>query len=185
MLCSGSLQNTALRSKFDRKTGTTYCRNMISLKNISLSNPSPVIVSLLSSWATKGTVALPNQMTFRKVQIKKFILQILGTWNRHFLAWDWFKRVISGFRVCFFNNCIEKNQNKTHFEEGSSSHTSLRDGSGYQNGWIFGKVPNGHWPPAPQNGPYLWKSCAYISYYRALIHPCMYSTISIIKKIAT
>ena len=34
----------------------------------------------------------------------------------------------------FFNNCIEKNQNKTHFEEGSSSHTSLRDGSRYQIG---------------------------------------------------
>ena len=32
--------------------------------------------------------------------------------------------------VYFFNNCIEKNQNKTHFEEGSRSHTSLRDGSG-------------------------------------------------------
>ena len=27
---------------------------------------------------------------------------------------------MSGFRVCFFNNCIEKNQNKTHFEEGTS-----------------------------------------------------------------
>ena len=25
----------------------------------------------------------------------------------------------------FFNNCIEKNQNKTHFEEGSSSHQSM------------------------------------------------------------
>ena len=39
----------------------------------------------------------------------------------------------SNFRVqdmFFFNNCIEKNQNKTHFEEGSRSHTSLRDGSG-------------------------------------------------------
>ena len=49
----------------------------------------------------------------------------------------------SNFRVqgMFFNNCIEKNQNKTHFEEGSSSHTSLRDGSRYQNGSIFGKVP--------------------------------------------
>ena len=42
------------------------------------------------------------------------------------------KRVNSGFRVCFFNNCIEKNQNKTHFEEGmcmhfilSGPHTSL------------------------------------------------------------
>ena len=40
----------------------------------------------------------------------------------------------SNFRVqgCFFNNCIEKNQNKTHSEEGSSSHNSLRDGSRYQ-----------------------------------------------------
>ena len=34
----------------------------------------------------------------------------------------------------FFNNCIENNQNKTHFEEGSSSHTSLGDESGYQIG---------------------------------------------------
>ena len=36
------------------------------------------------------------------------------------------------FRVqdIFFNNCIEKNQNKTHFEAGSNSHTILRDGSG-------------------------------------------------------
>ena len=42
----------------------------------------------------------------------------------------------SNFRVqvCFLNNCIEKNQNKTHFEEDFSSHTSLRDGPGYQNG---------------------------------------------------
>ena len=37
--------------------------------------------------------------------------------------------VISGLRVGFVNNRIEKNQNKTHFEEGSSSHNSLRDGS--------------------------------------------------------
>ena len=28
----------------------------------------------------------------------------------------------------FFNNFIEKNQNKRHFEEGDSSHTSLWDG---------------------------------------------------------
>ena len=28
--------------------------------------------------------------------------------------------------------CIEKNHNNTHFEEGSSSHSSLRDGSGYK-----------------------------------------------------
>ena len=29
--------------------------------------------------------------------------------------WEWV--------ICIFNNCIEKNQNKTNFEEGSSSHT--------------------------------------------------------------
>ena len=38
-------------------------------------------------------------------------------------------------------------------------------------------------PPAPQNGPYLWKSCASISYYLALVLPCIYSTISIIRKL--
>ena len=27
-------------------------------------------------------------------------------------------KVNSGFRVCFFNSCIEKYQNKTHFEKG-------------------------------------------------------------------
>ena len=42
----------------------------------------------------------------------------MGTFNRAFRAWNWYKRVIAGFRVCFFNNCIENNQNKTHFEEG-------------------------------------------------------------------
>ena len=83
-----------------------------------------------------------------------------------------------------FNNGIERNQNKTHYEECSSSHTSLRDGSGYQSGWTFGKVPNSRWPApsAPQNRPYLWKWCACISYYLALIPPCIYATISIIKK---
>ena len=37
--------------------------------------------------------------------------------------------------------------------------------------------------PTPQNGPYLWKSCACISYYLAIIPPCIYATISIIKKL--
>ena len=99
--------------------------------------------------------------------IQRYMLQILGTLNRAFWAGNWYKRVISGFRVCFFNNCIEKNQNKTHFEEGSSSHTSLRDRSRYQIGWIFRKVTNSSWPqpPTPQNGPHLWISCACISYY--------------------
>ena len=35
---------------------------------------------------------------------------------------------------------------------------------------------------ANQNGPYLWKSSACILYYLALIPPCIYATISIIKK---
>ena len=35
-------------------------------------------------------------------------------------------------------HCIEKNQNETHFEGGSSSHNSLWDGSRYQIGWVFG-----------------------------------------------
>ena len=31
--------------------------------------------------------------------------------------------------------------------------------------------------PAPQNGPYLWNSCACISYYPAIISPRIYGTI--------
>ena len=75
--------------------------------------------------------------------IQKFMLQILITIMKLIQK--------SHFRVngTFFNNYIEKNQNKTYFEEDSSSYTSLRDGSGYQNGWIFGKVLNGPWPPPP------------------------------------
>ena len=77
--------------------------------------------------------------------IKKIILQILGTLKRAFWSenCNWKKIVISGFRVCFFNNYIEKHQNNTYFEEGPSSHNSLRDGSRYQIRWFFGKVPNG------------------------------------------
>ena len=40
-------------------------------------------------------------------QSRKFILQILGTLNRVIWAWNWYKRAISGFRVCFFNTCID------------------------------------------------------------------------------
>ena len=40
--------------------------------------------------------------------IQKFMLQILRTLNRAFLSWNWNKIVISGFRVCSFNNCIKK-----------------------------------------------------------------------------
>ena len=45
---------------------------------------------------------------FGKVPIQKFILQIWGTLNRHFWAWDWFKRVISGFRGCFSTIVLRK-----------------------------------------------------------------------------
>ena len=40
--------------------------------------------------------------------IQKFILQTLGTFNRAFWSWNWYKIVISGFRVCFFQQlyCI-------------------------------------------------------------------------------
>ena len=38
-------------------------------------------------------------------------------------------------------------------------------------------------PPNPQNGPHLWKSYACISYYLALVPPCIYSTISITKNL--
>ena len=33
----------------------------------------------------------------------------LGTFNRALWAWNWYKTVISWFRECFFNNCIDIN----------------------------------------------------------------------------
>ena len=36
--------------------------------------------------------------------------------------------------------------------------------------------------PTPQNGPHLWKSCVCISYYLALVPPCIYLKILIVKK---
>ena len=49
----------------------------------------------------------------------------LGNFKQGFLIMKLIQIVISGFRVCFFNNCIEKNQNKTHFEEGMCMHFIL------------------------------------------------------------
>ena len=52
-----------------------------------------------------------------------------GNFKQGFLSMKLIQK--SNFRVqgmFFFNNCIEKNQNKTPFEEGSSSQASLRDG---------------------------------------------------------
>merc|ERR1712012_714431 len=78
---------------------------------------------------------------------KKYIADF-GIFNQGFL----FMKLIqnSNFRVqgMFFNDCIEKNQNKTHFEEGSSSHNSLRDGSRYQIGWQLTPTPHlSEWSP--------------------------------------
>ena len=67
---------------------------------------------------TKRRMAAPNRMNFQKSS---------KGGGGHFQSKDLF------FNNLCFNDCIEKNQNKTHFEEGSSTHTSLRDRSGYQN----------------------------------------------------
>ena len=83
----------------------------LKLKNILGKGPAIKSDNFLEKFQRRGGGSFP---------IQKFMLQILGTLNRAFWAWNWYKRVISGFRVCFFNNCIEKNQNKTHFEEGTS-----------------------------------------------------------------
>ena len=99
--------------------------------------------------------------------------------NRPLFTWAWnqYKIVISGFRVCFFNNYIEKNQNNTQFEECASSHTSLRDGSSYQIGWKDSKRQLTPTPYPLEWSPSLEIMCrACISYYLALVPPCIYST---------
>ena len=80
-----------------------------------------------------------------------------------------------------FNNCIEKSQNKTLLKKALLNPPPLpleMFRVTVENRWFFGKGPNGIWPsPTPQNGPFLWKSCACISYYLALIPICIYATI--------
>ena len=92
----------------------------------------------------KEKLWLPNCKNIRKIEKRG---------GGHFQSknlccrfWKFLTGLLSNFRVqsMFFNNCVENNQNKTHFEEGSSGNTSLRDESGYQIGQIFGKVPNGN-----------------------------------------
>ena len=74
---------------------------------------------------SKGRTGRPKRMNFRKSSkggggsfpIQKFILQILD------LQTGLFEHEIDtkgSFQGMFFNNCIEKNQNKTHFKEGTS-----------------------------------------------------------------
>ena len=74
----------------------------------------------------------------------KIYIADFGNFKQGFLSMRFIKRrVISGFRVCCFNNGIQKNQNKTLFEEGTSE--SL--------------------------------------YYLAIIPPCIYATISLLKNL--
>ena len=57
-------------------------------------------------------MAVPNRMNFRKspkegggsFPIQNFMSQILETLDRAFWAWKRYKRVFSGFRLCFFCN---------------------------------------------------------------------------------
>ena len=142
-------------------------------------------------------MAAPNRMNFREsskggearvISIQKFMLQVLGTLNRAFWAWNWCS-VESNLRVqsmFFFNNCIEKNQNKTHFEEGSSSSSLSYQSKGpvpLSNQMNFSKrqlgpTPHSTWFPIFGNHE---QTC--ISYYLVLVPPCIYWTISIINNL--
>ena len=106
----------------------------------------------------KGRVRLPNRMNFWKSAkgggrgghflSKSWCCRFWEFWDfkQAFLIMKLIQNRISGFRVCFFQKLYwEKSKQDTLWS--SSSHTSLRERSGNQNGWIFGKVPNGSWPP--------------------------------------
>ena len=95
-------------------------------------------------------MAAPNRMIFGKVPKgggifnPKIYVADFGNFKQGFLSMKLILK--SNFRVqgmLLFNNCIEKNQNKTHFEEGT--YESL--------------------------------------HYLAIIPPCIYATISIIKNL--
>ena len=93
---------------------------------------------------TKGRVRLPNQMNFWKrakgggvIFNPKIYIADFGNVKQAFLSMKLIQK--SNFRVCFFNNCIEKNQNKTHFEEGTSEPPPL---------WNFRKKPFWRRPPS-------------------------------------
>ena len=50
----------------------------------------------------------------------KIYIADFWNFNQGFLSRKLIQKSNSWFRVCFFNNCIEKNQNPTHSEEGTS-----------------------------------------------------------------
>ena len=72
----------------------------------------------------KGRVGLPNWKNFRKsakgggavIFNPKIDVAVFGNFKQGFSIIKLIQLVI-GFRVCFFNNCIEKNQNKTHLKK--------------------------------------------------------------------
>ena len=67
----------------------------------------------------KGKIPLPNRMNFSKsargggvggLSISKIFIADFANFKHGFLSMKLVKkRVISGFRVCFFNNCIDIN----------------------------------------------------------------------------
>ena len=76
-----------------------------------------------------------------------------------------YKRVISGLRICFFNNYTEKNQNNAHFEEGTSEFplpVPKRALEGKASGFVYTF-------PQLSKDPFLWESGACISYYLAFM----------------
>ena len=72
--------------------------------------PQKVYLELGKGPATKSDeFSEKRQRGGGSFSIQKFILQILGTLISTFWSWNWYKIVISGFRVCFFNNGIDIN----------------------------------------------------------------------------
>ena len=79
---------------------------------------------LVDGW---GRMAVPNRMHLWKsskgegvIFNPKIYISDFGNFKQGFLIMKLIQN--SNFRAqgVFFNNCIEKNQNKTHFEEGTS-----------------------------------------------------------------
>ena len=77
----------------------------------------------------------------------KIYVADFGNFEQGFLSMTLIQNSNIRVQGMFLRQLYWENQNKTHMEEGSSRHNSIRDGSRYQIGWIFGKVPNGSYPP--------------------------------------
>ena len=93
-------------------------------------------------------MAVPNRMNFRKsskgggIFNPNIYFAVFGNCKQGFLSMKLIQKI--NFRVqdmLFFNNFIKKNQNTTHFEEGSSGHM-------YQSKGRFRVSGRGGGPPA-------------------------------------